>query len=432
MTIFLATLLPCIIFIFFLIREIVRQKKYVLLFLVSWLAVASLYYAVAVAHLIDTGVHLFPFSYFINRFFASSVLPLVYVVGNRVMGRRIDKPSYVMLSLPTIGLMLLSLLPGSVAPGKEMGDLMPYYSTVMITINDGVKLGWTLAEVVIVIEGLWLMIQSVNDYYTFGDSNHRTDNMNNLIRYYCLIGFAYQIHAMVGCRNWMIYRDYAVADFCLNTFVVCLGMHLMRKQLVERRGKPEFVDDDNDYEADLLGVPMDDAERESALKEIERDTEKAKRNLKPAIDFAVVPEIPRADAGGLVGSIGRQDIAAMPVEDIPTEPTQKDLLAISLRTLVERDKVYLEAGIRIDDVALRLGTNRTYLTRMMKEMFGHPFAEYMNICRLKSAQLDMLQRPGASIENIALANGFNSSNTFNKVFNQFYGCSPAQWRRNNM
>lgn len=432
MTIFLVTLLPCIVFIYMLIREIAMQKKFVLLFLVIWCSMASLYYAVAVAHLINTGVHLFPFSFFINRFFASSVLPLVYLIGNRVMGRRVNKVSYFMLALPTLVLMLLSLLPGSVVPGKDMGDVMPYYPTVLITINEGVKFGWTLVELVIVIEGMWLVIQSINDYYTFGDSNHRTDAINNLIRYYALIGFTYQMHALVGCQNWMLHRDCAVADFCFNTFVVCLGMHLMRNVLVERRGRPEFVDATTDFEADLLAVPMDKAERESAIEEIERETQKAKSAMPPAIDFAVVPEIPRPEqtASSSV-SVGRMDVFDISKEDIPVEPTQKDLLVIALRKLVDKDKVYLEAGIRIDDVALRLGTNRTYLSRMMKDTYGHSFAEYMNICRLKSAQIDMLQRKDASIESIALANGFNSSNTFNKVFNQFYECSPAQWRRNN-
>lgn len=110
------------------------------------------------------------------------------------------------------------------------------------------------------------------------------------------------------------------------------------------------------------------------------------------------------------------------------EMSHRDMLMLQLRTLIEQEKIYLKAGLKLDEVAMTLGTNRTYVARMMMEMYHHTFTEQMNIFRLQSAKEDLLHRRNASIEDIALSNGFNSSNTFNKVFNQHFNCSPATWR----
>lgn len=110
------------------------------------------------------------------------------------------------------------------------------------------------------------------------------------------------------------------------------------------------------------------------------------------------------------------------------EMTHRDMLLLQLRTIIEQEKIYLKAGLKLEEVAMTLGTNRTYVARMMMELYQHTFTEQMNIFRLESAKQDLLRRRNASIEEIALSNGFNSSNTFNKVFNQHFKCSPATWR----
>lgn len=110
------------------------------------------------------------------------------------------------------------------------------------------------------------------------------------------------------------------------------------------------------------------------------------------------------------------------------EMSHRDMLLLQLRTLIEQEKIYLKAGLKLDEVAQTLGTNRTYVTKMMTELYNKTFTEQMNLFRLQSAQQDLLRRRSASIEDIALSNGFNSANTFNKVFNQHFKCSPAVWR----
>lgn len=121
----------------------------------------------------------------------------------------------------------------------------------------------------------------------------------------------------------------------------------------------------------------------------------------------------------MIANVEEDEIASM---------SRKEMLRLQLRTLIEQEKIYLKAGLKLEEVALTLGTNRTYVTKMMMDLYHHTFSEQMNIFRLQSAQQDLINRREASIEDIALSNGFNSSNTFNKVFNQYHNCSPATWR----
>lgn len=344
------------------------------------------------------------------------------------MDRRIYKIGYVMLFVPTALLVSITLFFDGVQLMRSLTENIAYLPSITFTFGSDVKFGWAPAELVIITQSMWIIIQAFNDYYSFGDANHRTDNMNKLIKFFGIVGLAYFVHALMGCSYWIENREYALIDYCFNTFVACVGMNVMRMELADKRVVQGFAEAGYECADGMEAMAVADAERESMIEELNLEAERKRLAEQPVIDFASKPEIPTADPLPFLGSA---DNAHTP-EAGKAVPTQKDLLVLQLRELIEQKKIYLQAGIRIDDMALMLGTNRTYLARMMKENYGHTFAEYMNICRLKSAQVDMLQRRDASVETIALANGFNSSNTFTKVFNQYYGCSPAVWRKKNI
>lgn len=400
MNAFLLTLLPVAVYFVVLIVELVRQQKIRCLLWILWLMVAVGFYCVAMIHVIMTGRHLFPYSGIINRVMATSVLPAFYIVANMIVGRRISTRMCIELFVPTAVLFVVSFIPGSFQPGRVLGDELEFYPTVHFNLYDQ-TIGWSLVELVLIFQSILLIAKSWSDYHHFRDADHRTDTTNNLINFFALMGSAGVLQSSVGCANWMKHHDYALVDFCFNSFVMSYALYLMYKSVRERKYIYDEIDDFNAYRP--IAADVESAE--------EVQTEVQKTPILP-IDYASSPEIPREDETA--------------TED---EPSAKDLLAIELRTLIEQEKVYLQAGIRIDEVALTLGTNRTYLAKMMKDIYGHTFSEYMNICRLRSAQNDMLHRKDASIETIALSNGFNSSNTFNKVFNQYNGCSPAVWRK---
>lgn len=199
------------------------------------------------------------------------------------------------------------------------------------------------------------------------------------------IAIAHFIQANVSPETWVTIRDYMLIASC---YISCAGALAAWKIRLSVANTETFA---------TIEPPTEKKVVPSIL-----ETPPV-----PVVEYDILPEIPRDD----------------------TEQNQTDLQVLSLRALIEQEKIFLQAGIRIDEVALSLGTNRTYLAKMMKDVYGHTFAEYMNLCRMKSAEVDLLRRKDASIETIALANGFNSSNTFNKVFNQYHDCTPAVWRK---
>lgn len=152
------------------------------------------------------------------------------------------------------------------------------------------------------------------------------------------------------------------------------------------------------------------------------DTEKESEEDSYGIKQLILEETDEVQKEAYLASM--QNVEEKDVEQM----THREMLILQLRTLIEQEKIYLKAGLKLDEVAMTLGTNRTYISRMMMETYGHTFSEQMNLFRLESAKHDLLHRPNMSIEAIALSNGFNSANTFNKVFNQHFNCSPAVWR----
>lgn len=103
-------------------------------------------------------------------------------------------------------------------------------------------------------------------------------------------------------------------------------------------------------------------------------------------------------------------------------------LAEDIRMLIERDQVYLNSALRIEELATMLGTNRTYLARAFRLKFGGTFTEVMTRYRLEHAKRLMRENPKLLMEEVALDSGFSSSNFFGRVFKMQEGMTPSQWR----
>lgn len=129
---------------------------------------------------------------------------------------------------------------------------------------------------------------------------------------------------------------------------------------------------------------------------------------------------------------GNEDEPIVPVEDDAPVHTdsfmrQNAHLAIKLHELFEENRLYLRQSIKIDDVSSMLGTNRTYVTRLMKQEFGLTFNDYVNLARVEHSQRLLLDSDD-TIENIALASGFPSSSAYCRVFKRITGTSPTTWK----
>lgn len=99
-----------------------------------------------------------------------------------------------------------------------------------------------------------------------------------------------------------------------------------------------------------------------------------------------------------------------------------------LEKLMEQKRVYHEKDISRDKVAEMIGTNRTYLSKVINDNTGKSFNQYIASLRVKEALL-ILSDPNMQtpLKAIYAEVGFISINTFYKAFKEEVGMTPAKY-----
>lgn len=109
------------------------------------------------------------------------------------------------------------------------------------------------------------------------------------------------------------------------------------------------------------------------------------------------------------------------------EETNDKILTELLR-LFDEEQIYREVDLRIQDVAIRIGTNRTYVSGAINKNFGVRFSGFVNGYRIREAQ-KLLLASASSVHDIAGIVGFKNTSTFNFQFKEICGQSPLQWKQ---
>ena len=89
---------------------------------------------------------------------------------------------------------------------------------------------------------------------------------------------------------------------------------------------------------------------------------------------------------------------------------------------------YLEPRLSVRDIAKRLGSNESYVSRAINQTTGMSFNNWVNRARVERAKTLLIDAPSMSILAIAMESGFNSKATFNRVFRDIAGRTPSQFR----
>lgn len=98
--------------------------------------------------------------------------------------------------------------------------------------------------------------------------------------------------------------------------------------------------------------------------------------------------------------------------------------------LFEKEHVYLNPRLRLSELAMLLGTNRTYLSQYFNQNCESTFYDFVNDYRIHHAKL-LLHSTDDTLETIAMNSGFNSLSTFRRAFVQREGMSPIEFRASN-
>lgn len=104
-----------------------------------------------------------------------------------------------------------------------------------------------------------------------------------------------------------------------------------------------------------------------------------------------------------------------------------DPIYARLAALMDEEKMYLDADINIAMLADKLGMKAPNLSAYLNGTLRKNFASFINGYRLRDAEVK-LRETDDKLEFIAYDCGFNSLRAFRRVFEQYYGMSPLEFR----
>lgn len=88
---------------------------------------------------------------------------------------------------------------------------------------------------------------------------------------------------------------------------------------------------------------------------------------------------------------------------------------------------HLTANLNLSTISEVVNYNESYVSRLFKQTTGIGISEYVNQARLEKAKM-LLSTSNESIQNIASATGFDTSQYFSSVFKKTIGISPSDYR----
>lgn len=91
------------------------------------------------------------------------------------------------------------------------------------------------------------------------------------------------------------------------------------------------------------------------------------------------------------------------------------------------NKPYLNNRVSLETVAVKLGTNKTTLSKLINDKFGMNFRQLLNSYRVKEAMELFSKNNKMTTEELKKASGFKSISTFTSSFSRFTGCTPGEY-----
>lgn len=106
-------------------------------------------------------------------------------------------------------------------------------------------------------------------------------------------------------------------------------------------------------------------------------------------------------------------------------------IIIQLYALMEEEELFKDPFLSRSDLAIKLGTNESYLSQIINQETNKSVVQFVNEYRVKAAQ-NLLHNPvfnKYSVEAIGMEVGFKSKSAFYKTFNSNLGMSPGAFRK---
>lgn len=98
-----------------------------------------------------------------------------------------------------------------------------------------------------------------------------------------------------------------------------------------------------------------------------------------------------------------------------------------LKKVIEEDRIFRQKQLHLDELAERVGTNRKYISRILKEEYHCSFWEFINRHRIAYAKEQALNNPALSVDELSDQCGFSQTSAFCRTFHQYEGMPFKKW-----
>ncbi|MCX7680229.1 MAG: helix-turn-helix transcriptional regulator [Spirochaetes bacterium] len=99
--------------------------------------------------------------------------------------------------------------------------------------------------------------------------------------------------------------------------------------------------------------------------------------------------------------------------------------------LMDTEKIFLEPTITLAEMSQKLQITPHQLSQLLNEHCKMRFNHFINRYRIEEAKKILLNEKDANIISVAFHVGFNSKSSFNKIFKQYTGITPSEYKMQN-
>lgn len=114
----------------------------------------------------------------------------------------------------------------------------------------------------------------------------------------------------------------------------------------------------------------------------------------------------------------------------PTSSVTDDELLQRVCQLMEEERLYLNSGLKISDVAMAAGCNRNVLSACINNLRNCSFSKFVNTYRVEHAK-QLLSQPDTRASEVWMETGFANETTFFRAFKAIVGMTPSEWKSSN-
>lgn len=124
----------------------------------------------------------------------------------------------------------------------------------------------------------------------------------------------------------------------------------------------------------------------------------------------------------------RRSEEAPAAEADPTSPRRPDTALMDrICELMEQQRMFRNADLKVSDLASALGTNTRYVTDCIKQTRNQTFSQFVNTYRINHAQQLLLSHPDMKLTEVSFESGFANERSFFRTFKAITGMTAREW-----